>query len=664
LIHFYKRTHHDHKSMNSYQYLDELVREYLTFRGFTATLKSFDADLKNEKEKGFRVDKIVDQFSQYITNHDLTGLIQLWKDLETKIFLRLENQRLVTVRKLENSLLKLYLVTCAQNKQLEKLREFYERLTVELQGQTEWKDWFALPYVKDPQDNPSFSLYFSRQWQDTLFLSLNNFLSVVFQCLPPPRLADFNKREARFGAMREELRRLKLRIASTGLDIDPNIAKGNFKHLEPPPTKENMDDFFLISQETAVVDSQVKSLRSFLRTITGGASSTDRKKSPVIGSKSRSSSKSRQVLLPSSSSSLSSQPRQQTERQKKVNTASSSSDQGIVDITCTNMSSNKHPTSPEISSYLMLGQDSYREHRASLSLLAVSSVGGRVVSVDSSGVIKVWTTSPSPLTLATFISGSPVSSVCWVGGSDKYLLYGTRGGQARLCNVTDMSVVEVSQELLGGQPVTVLESGPTYNTFLLCSGIKILLMETANCQLDRDLSHPSLKPIVCAQFNHNGSVLIHAGVDGKIGMTDLHRGELLCVWSVHTSSITAIGLTTDQTGLWSLAEDNVMAFSNIIKLNDKTWEGQLPISEEKTSKVTKKTFNLSSDGYFFLTNSDGGSVIYRLPSVGSGNVQFEKILELRSEEVVTSVSWSAGECGPVLTGDSHGNVNIFTLLSQ
>ena len=117
--------------MNSYQYLDELVKEYLTFRGFTATLKSFDGELKQEKEKGFRVEKIVDQFSQHITNHDLTGLIELWKHLENKIFLRLETQRLVTVRKLENSLLKLYLVTCAQNKQLEKLREFYERLTVE-----------------------------------------------------------------------------------------------------------------------------------------------------------------------------------------------------------------------------------------------------------------------------------------------------------------------------------------------------------------------------------------------------------------------------------------------------------------------------------------------------------------------------------------------------
>ena len=376
----------------------------------------------------------------------------------------------------------------------------------------------------------------SRQWQDTLFLSLNNFLSVVFQCLPPPRLADYKKTDARFGAMREELKRLKLRLASTELDIDLNIAKGHFKHIEPPPTKENMDDFFLISQETAVVDSQVKSLRSFLRTITGGASYSDRKKSPVIGSVSRSSSKSRQVLMSSSSSSSS------QSRTKKANTTSSSSDQSIVPIT------SRHPSSPEISSYMMLGQDSYREHRARVCLLEVSSVGGRVVSVDQSGVIKVWTSSPSPQTLATFISGSPVSSVCWVGGSDKYLLYGTRGGQARLCDVTDMSVAEVSQELLAGQSVNVLKSGPTYNTFLLCSGIKILLMETANCQLDRDLSHPSLKPIVCAQFNHNGSILIHAGQDGKVGMTDMHRGELLCVWSVHSSPITAIGLTTDQTG--------------------------------------------------------------------------------------------------------------------
>lgn len=35
--------------------VDELVREYLLFRGFTATLKQLDAEIKADKEKGFRV---------------------------------------------------------------------------------------------------------------------------------------------------------------------------------------------------------------------------------------------------------------------------------------------------------------------------------------------------------------------------------------------------------------------------------------------------------------------------------------------------------------------------------------------------------------------------------------------------------------------------------
>lgn len=37
------------------QYLDELIKEYLVFRGFTSTLRSLENDLKNDKDKGFRV---------------------------------------------------------------------------------------------------------------------------------------------------------------------------------------------------------------------------------------------------------------------------------------------------------------------------------------------------------------------------------------------------------------------------------------------------------------------------------------------------------------------------------------------------------------------------------------------------------------------------------
>ena len=35
--------------------LDDLIKEYLIYRGFTATLKCFDGDLKNDKSKSFKV---------------------------------------------------------------------------------------------------------------------------------------------------------------------------------------------------------------------------------------------------------------------------------------------------------------------------------------------------------------------------------------------------------------------------------------------------------------------------------------------------------------------------------------------------------------------------------------------------------------------------------
>lgn len=35
--------------------LDDVIKEYLIFRGFSNTLKSFESDLKADKDKSFRV---------------------------------------------------------------------------------------------------------------------------------------------------------------------------------------------------------------------------------------------------------------------------------------------------------------------------------------------------------------------------------------------------------------------------------------------------------------------------------------------------------------------------------------------------------------------------------------------------------------------------------
>ena len=48
-----------------------------------------------------------------------------------------------SIKKLEVSLFKYYVVNAVQNGKLDKVNEFYEKLAPDLQYQAEWKDWFG-----------------------------------------------------------------------------------------------------------------------------------------------------------------------------------------------------------------------------------------------------------------------------------------------------------------------------------------------------------------------------------------------------------------------------------------------------------------------------------------------------------------------------------------
>ena len=264
-------------------------------------------------------------------------------------------------------------------------------------------------------------------------LSLHNFLALVFQALPQPRLADMKKTASRQQAMREEIRQLKLRLADSGLATAANPKAG----IEVPLGREVMDDFYLIAQETAVVDNQVKTLKSFLRTITGGGRSPSASSSSSSLSKSRSSSRSRHITpsVTSSSSSTTSTNTSKGTTQQATGTSSNNnpaSTSNAISNTSTSSASSAISKQPlkrvtqsvnplaglksaaggegaekelepndeqnndpgtevakKKSQYLVLGQDEYKEHRAPVTLISLSSVGGSIASCDSSGVIKV-----------------------------------------------------------------------------------------------------------------------------------------------------------------------------------------------------------------------------------------------------------------------------------
>ncbi|XP_030764146.1 WD repeat-containing protein 91 [Sitophilus oryzae] len=260
--------------MSHIQYIDELIREYLVFRGFASTLKNFDADLKLDKDKSFRVDKIIDQLIHLISVYDLNGLRELWAHFDKNIFTKLESHFAPSVKKLETAVLKLYLVNAVTNNKPDKVIDFFLKMTPELQNQNDWKDWFVLPYIKNPEENPTFALNFTKQWQDTVLVSLHNFLATVFQHMPTPTLINFEEDSNKIAKLEQKNESLKNRLA---LLIDRG-SETNVTPCQVDPPSHLLDDFYIIAQETNNADSQGKSLKNLIRNMGSGSS-------PIMGRK-------------------------------------------------------------------------------------------------------------------------------------------------------------------------------------------------------------------------------------------------------------------------------------------------------------------------------------------------------------------------------------------
>lgn len=259
---------------------DELVREYLTYRGFSSALRHLDSEIKTDRERGLRVDRIVEQLLQLVVTFDLSALRDYWGHLERRLFSRLQEGYAPAVAKLTTSLYRYYVVNSIQKGNQDKTLEFFQRLGAELQGAVEWRDWFALPFVSAPEQNPTFSLYFSRQWSDTFLVSLHNFLSALFQCMPQPALLSFDA-ELQHAAMlaedNQQLRQMLFALQGSGRGTTPGAqgaVESRVQH-KLPPYVQHMDR--LGDSELDLVSSQrAASLVSSVSLVAAAASPSSR----------------------------------------------------------------------------------------------------------------------------------------------------------------------------------------------------------------------------------------------------------------------------------------------------------------------------------------------------------------------------------------------------
>lgn len=71
---------------------DALVEEYLIYRGFTQTYRTFHAESKSDRSKSFEVAKIVDQIFQDLNSFNIEHFVAMWSFLNQRFFLHLDQE--------------------------------------------------------------------------------------------------------------------------------------------------------------------------------------------------------------------------------------------------------------------------------------------------------------------------------------------------------------------------------------------------------------------------------------------------------------------------------------------------------------------------------------------------------------------------------------------
>ncbi|CAF0857200.1 unnamed protein product [Brachionus calyciflorus] len=396
------------QSNGSMSYMDELIKEYLLFRGFNSALKSFEHDIKSDKDKMFRPDKLTDLFLTHIHQYELASLLDLWSFLEFKYFsritIRLNTPNAIT-RKYELFLLRYYLVNAIQNNKTDKVFEFFENYASKLQSQVDWKDWFCLPFTKNPEDSPQFSVYFNKNWIDTFIVSFQNFLTIIFQSIQFPNLLTYN--EEAFWFKNSFMSTQTKMLSFDSFEQDYLLMELNDEFHE---FKNNHDD------------SNSKTSGGFINLIKNLANNNSNKISKKFGDKSN-----RKITMPSINDLNIEDRLLYAEKRKEKSIKFDDTQENTED------------------SYLVLSQNDYKEHTTEVIFCKFSYDGKYIASIDSEGIVKIWLAeNESTPIITTIVTKTLVVSIEWERRNSNIIYIGLKSNAVK---IYDLLMRKFIQEL-------------------------------------------------------------------------------------------------------------------------------------------------------------------------------------------------------------------------
>lgn len=639
--------------MENMHYAEELVREFIVFRGFTSTLQAFEMELNMDVGKGFQVDKILDLiFSKYIPKFEpekLVGLLSFFNQCISSS----ETVFYATLSKLEASILRYYIVHAVRSGRNDKVKEFFDMLGDDLQQKgDDWTPWFAMPYLKNPALDPQFRIYFSKEWLDALHLSLRNFLSQMFSGTRIPALMKISTEKNTINRLRKDIKQLNLKLSQLQAVLEEREAQLH---------QLRRGTVLMGQEDNSVKSASVVSEEASLSTTSKSELETGFKSHEVVGFSDLSNTTAYNAdHAPSSSGN-----------------PPVSSDHNGIHVSKYGLYSEKSAVvlgEEEFSEVKVQFQETFLGHTSPISRSRFSASGDNIASASTDGTVRIWTydSSTPGSRNATIYCGAEILSLDWDCKSDRLLLIGTAEGGIKAWNVDAKRVV------------CDLSTGQTFRRVLdiKCSPVEPIFVSAAASEGDETtyantMGYASLtvwnmktwKPVTVLPlgeeppaitsmcFNHNGKILAAAAVDGMIHMFDMSAGLQITGWPAHDCPISSILFGHDETSIFTLGSDGKVFEWSLQNQGRVVWSADCSrFCNPDTSKHCRHEMALDCTGKRLLVTSDlVRSPMYQVGSLANGSKT------LPHSAAVTTVDWHPTL--PIyLTGSGDNSVRVTSIL--
>ncbi|CAO3574948.1 unnamed protein product [Mortierella alpina] len=575
--------------MNSIQHIDELVKEYLLFRGFTNSYKAFEADTKTDKDKGFQAEKIIEELFASIAAMDMNALLEQWRYLDIRYFSRLDHRFAGSVKKFELCLLRYYLVYAIQHKRKEKVVEFFEVHGAELQGNAEWVRWFALPFSKKPEVDPEYALFFSKAWLETFTVSLNNFLSTVFQNIPLPSLLCFNVDRLHRKALQSEIEALQSMIENMRKDIQSSDAEISSLReqvaLKKVTGARRRRAASMVEQQVVVnTDTDVK--KDTLPKRTGSQSSHVSQTNRLALTNAR------RLRAASDAASLAK--------------SEIGSDSSVTSMSSEDLSRVEEP-------FIIVSQEIFLEHQSGITHAKFSCEGSLISSCDAENIVRIWSyNGSSSLPPAKIANTSNILSLSWET-RDRYIFLGTDVNLVRCFSLESRTVVHEIKTDAQFPRVRHLAYSPV-EPILVCavsngddtSGALVSVnMKTMTTDHTVYLTE-SLEVINAVGFNHNGQLVVTGDIGGMIRVYDIRSLTRIMEWSASGHSILACTFSFDETSIYSVDAQGQLSQDSIHKTDHRL--DSYPLQGFTTSTLSSAMMMAASSSATSVRSLGGSSI--------------------------------------------------------